>query len=463
MNTKKKVAVIGGGLAGLAAAYELGKFNYQVELYEKRDILGGKWSSWQDEDGDWLETGLHVFFGAYQEIFELMQELKIYDRIDWKEHVLTYTLDRGERFEFRTIKLPSPFHLLPAVFQNHYFNIREKLSLAKALGPILFGNKKYYQKQDQITYQEWHQKQGIADKMLKKMFLPMTLALKFLAPKDIAAKIVLDVSGTFLRKNTASRIGLLRGCPENHLIQPIAQAISKQGNQIQTGAKLQEIKLRANDTIDYLILEKSNGELQEIRADYYVLALPIHNLQKVMPSRWLTKDYFAGLQKMKGVPVITLHLWTDQQITDVDNILFSPDGHIPVYADLSNTTSEYHIEGKSRFQFVIAPAYDLMHLTDAEIIDLIWKGLQGIFPQTAPKAKIEKAKIIRVPSSVYWPEPNIDKLRVPQKSPISNLALAGGYTHQMFYDSMEGAVRSGNRAAFAIRSLSEKLDWQLKD
>ena len=50
---------------------------------------------------------------------------------------------------------------------------------------------------------------------------------------------------------------------------------------------------------------------------------------------------------------------------------------------------------------------------------------------------------------VYWPKPGTDHLRPSQQSPIQNLAVAGGYTFQRFYDSMEGAVRSGHRAADA--------------
>jgi 15-cis-phytoene desaturase len=54
------MVIAGGGIAGLSAAIAQIKQGYQVELFEKRPILGGKWSSWQDAEGDWIETGLHV-------------------------------------------------------------------------------------------------------------------------------------------------------------------------------------------------------------------------------------------------------------------------------------------------------------------------------------------------------------------------------------------------------------------
>src|SRR6266542_2454556 len=128
-----RAIIAGAGPAGFACAKWLSDRGYEVVLLEKRVVPGGKVSAWRDADGDWVESGLHVFFGAYEEIYQLMRELNVYQEILWKEHVLTYTLDEGVQFEFRTMPLPSPLHLMPAVFQNRYFNIREKMTLARAL------------------------------------------------------------------------------------------------------------------------------------------------------------------------------------------------------------------------------------------------------------------------------------------------------------------------------------------
>ncbi|TMD68511.1 MAG: hypothetical protein E6I91_04405 [Chloroflexi bacterium] len=71
---------------------------------------------------------------------------------------------------------------------------------------IVFSNKRYSQEQDKITYEEWHLQHGVSHKMLKKMFLPMALALKFLPPEELSAKVVLDVSGIFLREEIIDRV-----------------------------------------------------------------------------------------------------------------------------------------------------------------------------------------------------------------------------------------------------------------
>jgi 15-cis-phytoene desaturase len=437
--------VAGGGLAGLTAAKRLVDAGFDVELVEKRPIFGGKVSAWRDGDGDWIETGLHTFFGAYEEIYELMRELGVYDEILWKEHVLTYTLAGGGSFAFRTMPLPSPLHLLPAVFENRYFSLGEKLSLARALKPILFGSDAYYREIDSMTYQDWHRSFGISDRMLNRMFLPMTLALKFLPPEEISAKIVLDVSGTFLRERSASRMGFLSGSPAEKLTGPLVASIERGGGRVRTSTGLRELRLAADGTIECAVT--ASGE--RIEADVFVLALPVHNLKRLVPADLRLDPFFRNIDRFDGVPVMTVQLWYDRQITGIDNILFCPDGHIPVYADLGNTTPDYAVGGRSRLQFVVAPARDLMHLDDGEVVALVRRDVEACFPASATGARVVKSTVVRVPRSVYCPAPGMDALRPTQTTPVANLFLAGGYTQQRFYDSMEGAVSSGNKAARA--------------
>jgi len=446
--TPRRVLIVGGGLAGLAAAKTLVDAGVPVTLLESRPILGGKVSSWRDADGDWIESGLHVFFGAYVEIFDLMRELDIYDHILWKEHVLTYTLDGGERFAFQTWDLPSPLHLLPAIAGNRYFTLAEKLMLARAMPKMLFSGEDYYRQQDNITYEEWHLKNGISERMLQKMYLPMALALKFVPPAEISAKIVLDVTAMFLRQDRASRMGFLDGSPEERLIAPLAEHIRHKGGVIRTNAKVRELQCHATGLVAGVRL--ANGE--EIAADRVILALPIHQLNRLIPASWRRDPYFERLGRFEGVPVMTVQLWLDRQVTHVDNILFSPDGIIPVYADLGNTTPGYACGGRSRIEAVVAPARDLLDWDDQAIVNRVWCDVQRLFPQTTSGAHIRKSSVVRIPQSVYWPKPGLDTLRPTQRTPIANLYLAGGYTIQRFYDSMEGAVSSGQRAAEALLS-----------
>ena len=102
----------------------------------------------------------------------------------------------------------------------------------------------------------------------------------------------------------------------------------------------------------------------------------------------------------------------------------------------------------------MAPAKDLMGLDDIEIVRRVSADIASCFPEATASASVVKSTVVRIPQSVYRPAPGLDRYRPTQTTPISNLFLAGGYTRQRFYDSMEGAVSSGNRAADALLGLS---------
>ncbi|HEX8229350.1 MAG TPA: oleate hydratase, partial [Chloroflexia bacterium] len=87
----KKVIVVGAGLAGLSAARYLAEHGFQVTILEKREVAGGKVSSWQDADGDWLESGLHVFFGAYRNLLGFLRDMSLDDALTWMPHALTFS------------------------------------------------------------------------------------------------------------------------------------------------------------------------------------------------------------------------------------------------------------------------------------------------------------------------------------------------------------------------------------
>ena len=449
MNSEKKsVLILGGGLAGLTAAKRLTDKGFQVKVLEKREIFGGKVSAWKDDEGDWIESGTHCFFGAYSVLYDLMKEIKTDHAVLWKEHQLTYTLAGGEHFTFNTWDLPSPLHLLPAIVKNGYFSFGEMAAFAKSLIPLALKKEKYAPTQDHLTFTAWAHEKKFGNRLLEKMFRPMALALKFIPPEEISAKIILDVTETFYRIPDASRMGFLKGSPQEYLTQPLIDYSASKGAIFKNRTVVEELLF---DGTEINGVQLRNGEI--LTADYYLCALPIHNLNKVLPDALKKHDpFFGNLDKLEGVPVISVQIWYDREITDADNVLFSPDGVIPVYANLARTTPDYctlrgePFSGKTRFEFCVAPAKDLMALPKEEIIRLVDQSVRNCFPDTSRGAKILKSTLVKIPQSVYAPLPNMEQYRPSQKTPLRNLFLAGGFSRQLYYDSMGGAVMSANLA-----------------
>ncbi len=166
--------------------------------------------------------------------------------------------------------------------------------------------------------------------------------------------------------------------------------------------------------------------------------------------------FLGDSDNLEGVPVISVQIWYDKEITAADNVLFSPDGVIPVYANLARTTPDYAtlrgepFIGKTRFEFCVAPAKKLMGLSREEIIRLVDQSVRNCYPETSQGAKILKSTLVKIPQSVYAPLPYMEQYRPTQKTPLHNLFIAGGFSQQLYYDSMGGAVMSANLAVDGI-------------
>ncbi|KAI0557981.1 Zeta-carotene desaturase (A), partial [Gracilaria domingensis] len=84
------VAIVVAWLAGLSCAKYLADAGCDHVMYEARDVLGGKVATCKDQDGNWYDTALHIFFGAHPNILRLFEELAIEDRLQWKEHSMIF-------------------------------------------------------------------------------------------------------------------------------------------------------------------------------------------------------------------------------------------------------------------------------------------------------------------------------------------------------------------------------------
>lgn len=100
-----RIGVVGGGLAGLTAAYELAKKGYQVVLFESQPYLGGQASAFEVE-GTRLERFYHHIFTSDEDMIGLIEELGLTGRMQWLASKVGFFYE-GQIYDFVT-----PFDLL---------------------------------------------------------------------------------------------------------------------------------------------------------------------------------------------------------------------------------------------------------------------------------------------------------------------------------------------------------------
>ncbi len=452
-----RVLIAGAGLAGLSCAKYLVDAGHTPIVLERENVLGGKVAAWQDDDGDWYETGLHVFFGAYPNMLTLLEELGIEDRLQWKEHTMIFNRPEKpgtySRFDFPN--LPAPLNGIIAILRNNdMLTWWEKIRFGIGLIPAIVRGQNYVEAMDRYSWSEWMERQNMPKRVEQEVFIAMSKALNFINPNEISATILLTALNRFLQEKYGSQMAFLDGSPTERLCQPIVDYITERGGEVRFNSPLKEILLNDDNTVAGFLIRGLNGAEDEVlTADAYVSAMPVDPLKLLLPQPWKEMPFFQKLEGLEGVPVINLHLWFDRKLTDIDHLLFSRSSLLSVYADMSNTCRGYENRDRSMLELVLAPAKDWIGKSDEAIIEATMKELENLFPQHFTgdnRAQLLKYHVVKTPRSVYKATPGRQACRPSQQTPISNFYLAGDYTMQQYLASMEGAVLSGKLTANAI-------------
>tara|TARA_Y100001968_G_scaffold297456_1_gene306418 strand:- start:15870 stop:17249 length:1380 start_codon:yes stop_codon:yes gene_type:complete len=454
-----RVAIAGAGLAGLACGKYLADAGHTPIVYEARNVLGGKIAAWKDEDGDWYETGLHIFFGAYPNMLQLFKELKIEDRLQWKSHSMIFNQpnEPGTYSRFDFPDLPAPINGIAAILGNNdMLSWPEKISFGLGLIPAMLRGQAYVEEADKYSWTEWLRQQNIPERVNDEVFIAMSKALNFIGPNEISSTVLLTALNRFLQEKNGSKMAFLDGAPPERLCEPIVEHIRSLGGDVILNSPLKKINLNEDRSVSSFEIEG----LENIEADAYVSALPVDVFKLFIPEKWESIETFKKLDGLKGVPVINIHLWFDKKLTDIDHLLFSRSPLLSVYADMSITCKEYEDPDKSMLELVFAPAKDWIRRKDEEIISATMDELKKLFPthfSGNDQAKLRKYKVVKTPLSVYKAVPGCQELRPNQSTPIHNFFLTGDYTMQRYLASMEGAVLSGKLCAEAIKNSSKDL------
>jgi zeta-carotene desaturase len=481
---KMRVAIVGAGLAGMATAIDLVDGGHEVEIFESRPFIGGKVGSWVDPEGNHIEMGLHVFFGCYYNLFELMKKVGAFDSLLLKEHTHTFINEGGKigELDFR-FPIGAPFNGLKAFFTSSQLSAADKIfnSLALGTSPIVRGlldfegAMKNIRNLDAISFADWFRSHGGNEGSLKKMWNPIAYALGFIDTENISARCMLTIFQFFAAKTEASVLRMLEGSPHEYLHKPILNYLESRGAKIHTRRQVREILYTGegeNLTVTSIVV--ANGETETtITADAYVFACDVPGIQRIIPENWRKIPLFDNIYQLEAVPVATVQLRFDGWVTElndaekrkqlqkavgIDNLLYTHQADFSCFADLALTSpSDYYREGEgSLMQLVLTPGDPFIKAKNEDIAQHVLNQVHNLFPSSR-ELNMTWFNVVKLAGSLYREAPGMDVYRPSQETPIANFFLAGSYTQQDYIDSMEGATLSGKQAARAILAKSDRL------
>ncbi|MEH2435736.1 MAG: 9,9'-di-cis-zeta-carotene desaturase [Nostoc sp.] len=472
-----RVAIVGAGLAGLATAVDLTDAGCEVEIFESRPFVGGKVGSWVDGDGNHLEMGLHVFFGCYYQLFDLMKKVGVLENLRLKEHTHTF-INKGGRtgaLDFRFLT-GAPFNGLKAFFTTSQLSLQDKLQNAIALGtsPIVRGlvdfngAMKTIRKLDKVSFADWFRSHGGSNGSIKRMWNPIAYALGFIDCENMSARCMLTIFQLFAVRTEASVLRMLEGSPSEYLHKPILEYLEVRGTKVYTRRQVREIQfteLEEQTRVTGIVVAQGDT-LETITADAYVFACDVPGIQRILPHEWRKWSEFDNIYKLDAVPVATVQLRFDGWVTElndgeqrkqlnhaagIDNLLYTADADFSCFADLALTSpADYYRPGQgSLLQLVLTPGDSFIAQSNEAIAQHVLKQVHELFPSSR-ELNMTWYSVVKLAQSLYREAPGMDAYRPNQKTPVDNFFLAGSYTQQDYIDSMEGATISGRRAAKVI-------------
>ncbi|TCS39226.1 squalene-associated FAD-dependent desaturase [Paucimonas lemoignei] len=238
-SSARKVAVIGAGWAGCAAAVEASRRGHQVTLFERARTLGGRARA-VELNGMLLDNGQHILLGAYRETLRLMQTvgIKATDAFLRLPLQMRYAPDSGG-MDFLAPRLPAPLHLLAALLRAKGLAREDKLALARFSSTARWMG---WQLHTDCTVAELLERFDQTDRLVRLMWNPLCIAALNTPPQRASAQVFLNVLRDSLgARRAASDMLLPRVDLTSMFPQHAAAHVEKAGGSVYTGCTVNAI------------------------------------------------------------------------------------------------------------------------------------------------------------------------------------------------------------------------------
>ncbi len=438
-NLDSTVAVVGGGLAGLAAACALADAGYRVRLFERRPFLGGRASSYEHPGtGEVVDNCQHVLLGCCTNLVDFYRRIGVEDKIRWFDR-LVFIEPGGRRSIISASGLPAPFHNATSFLRAKMLSLRDKFAVVRALLSIVPG----IPGDDGRSFLGWLRAHGQTEAAIERFWKPVLVS----ALNEDLDRISITYGALVFRQSfLRSRRGGLMGVPSVPLGDLYASAgdfIVARGGEVGLRSAVESFQSTAED------VRLCVGG-RELRFDHAVVAVPFNVLSRLLPADAAAQPLRAMLERFETSPITGIHLWFDRQITELEHaVLLDRTIQWLFHKSKLLDTENARNDGSSYIELVVSSSKSLIDKSRQEIVDLAMKELKEFFPEAAG-ARLVKATVIKELHATYSPQPGSDAYRPQAASPWPRVFLAGDWTATNWPATMESAVRSGYAAASAI-------------
>ena len=430
--SKRSIAVIGAGWAGCAAAVECASKGNQVTLIEAARVAGGR-ARRISQHGHHLDNGQHILLGAYSETLRLMRAVGLQpSELMLRVPVQMRYPTASKGINFIASTFPAPLHILSALITAKGLSWSDKLAMAQFASAARWMG---WQLDHDCCVTQLLEQFNQTEKLIVCMWRPLCIAALNTPPERASANVFLSVLRDSLGARRSASDMLLPKTDLTALFPDASIAyIESQGGEIKFGTRIKQIERRTTGI-------KLTGDDYASEFDAIVIATPPWITQELMREH----DEEIATHQFAYEPITTCYLQYAKS-TRLDNAFYA----LLDQAD-NNALGQFvfdrgylNPDQAGLFAVVISAANEASNLNHAELSKAVANQLAAAFQQPA-YAQPEWTSVITEKRATFACAPNLDRL--PNKTKIENIVLAGDYTKSDYPATLESAVRSGVLAA----------------
>ncbi len=426
-----RVAIVGGGWAGMAAAVELASAGVRVVVFEAGKVLGGR-ARKVEADGLWLDNGLHILVGAYTETLRMIETVRARGAPPpLKRMPLLLWVEPG--FRLRAPVLPAPLHLAAGLAAARGLSMLEKFAAAR----FMLGQKqRAFRCEPEQTVQALLSAHHQPERLNRCLWTPLCVAALNTRPAHASGQVFLNVlRDSFARSRAAS-----------DLLLPTTDFSELFPDRAKTFIETRRGTVRLAATVKHI--EPAGGGFAvggEAGFSHAVIAVGPHRLESVAGELAGMEPVLVRIRRFEYRPIYSIYLQYP--------------GHTVLPAPMIGLTGSLAHWAFDRGKLCGQPGMigvvisgDGPHESLSQ--DALAAQVHAELAARWPRLPVPRwHRVIAEKRATFACVPGL--VRPSNRTPVPRLFLAGDYTESDYPATLEAAVRSGVAAARLILGQSK--------
>lgn len=455
-----RIAVIGAGWAGLAAAVRIRQLGHTADVFEAGLVPGGRARRvWSRALHAHIDNGQHILLAAYTETLALMRELGLDpEALFYRERLTLKSAD--DLFSLRSLPLPAPLNLLGGVLLARGLGLTEKLGLVALCTRLRQRN---WLTEPGLTVAQWLANGSQGARVVQAFWHPLCVAAMNTPPEEACAQLFAHVLRDSIGASTAAS-GVLIPRTDLSTLWPdqAAHYLKKSGDAAGHVEHGLAGSLKLGHAVKALYTDTSGVEVDGARYDAAIVATNTPSAHRLLSQLAVVPDaapYLDAMSRFDFIPIATITFRVEQawQLPHPMMLLREDSEKLEfgqwlfdrsIYARQTRTAIDDSSTGDSApalLHVVISDARAMMTHKQEEVVSAVTRQIQRQANPSGARAAICGHHVIVEKRATFAARPGL--IRPSNLSPWPRIAVAGDWTDTGYPGVLEGAVRSGRLAA----------------